>query len=374
MYKRILILFVTFLITTLSYAQKVIQMENANGVYKIACSVNGAKMKMIFDTGASSVSLSETMANFLYDNGYISKDDILGSGTSRIADGSIVNNVIINIRDIEISGLHIKNVQAIVVSSQNAPLLLGQTAIQQLGKITLNGDKLIINNYEGDYTDAEIEKMTNDAENYYKSERYTASIEYWEKLKDYIDLTTYGYFILTDCCFRTNQLKKCIKYGREWEKMYKNEKPSSYTSSILGVIGVSLRLAEGKIREGLSYLERAIQIDEIIGDNPCFNCYTVVLVYYELGDWDSCIKYSKKAMKGFFAEYDTSAKEIETKGIDNQQIGACLYYYALACKWNKDIGSANYLMKLSARCNYEEAIAYCLKNDIKLNYKQSLFD
>ncbi len=58
-------------------AQKVIQMENIDGVYRISCSVNGAKMKMIFDTGASRVTLSESMATFLYDNDYISKEDIL---------------------------------------------------------------------------------------------------------------------------------------------------------------------------------------------------------------------------------------------------------------------------------------------------------
>ena len=110
-------------------------MEKQNGVYKISCSVNGAKMKMIFDTGASMVSISQSMANFLYENDYISDSDILGKGTSRTADGSIVDNVVINLKDIEISGLHIKNVQATVISSQNAPLLLGQSAIQKLGRI-----------------------------------------------------------------------------------------------------------------------------------------------------------------------------------------------------------------------------------------------
>ena len=76
--KRVVFILSIALLSINSIAQKVIQMENINGVYRIACSVNGAKMKMIFDTGASTVSLSETMANFLYDNGYISKEDVLG--------------------------------------------------------------------------------------------------------------------------------------------------------------------------------------------------------------------------------------------------------------------------------------------------------
>ena len=141
-----------------SSAQKVIQMESTNGVYRIACSVNGAKMKMIFDTGASNVSLSETMANFLYDNDYISKEDILGTSKTLTADGSIHDNVVINIKDIEVSGLHLKNVQAVVISGQNAPLLLGQSAIQKLGSITIEGNRLIINDAVGNLSKAQIEK------------------------------------------------------------------------------------------------------------------------------------------------------------------------------------------------------------------------
>ena len=63
-----------FLICLLSslcgMAQKRIVMERESGVYKIPCKVNGAKMKMIFDTGASSVSISSSIAQYLYYNDY----------------------------------------------------------------------------------------------------------------------------------------------------------------------------------------------------------------------------------------------------------------------------------------------------------------
>ena len=35
-----------------TFSQKVIYMDRDGGVYKISCTVNGARMKMIFDTGA----------------------------------------------------------------------------------------------------------------------------------------------------------------------------------------------------------------------------------------------------------------------------------------------------------------------------------
>ena len=92
--KKFILLISFILLAICAKAQKVIQMEHENEVFKISCLVNGAKMKMIFDTGASVVSLSESMANFLYDNDYITKEDILGTSKSRTADGSIHNNVV----------------------------------------------------------------------------------------------------------------------------------------------------------------------------------------------------------------------------------------------------------------------------------------
>lgn len=68
-------------------------MEESNGVYKIPCIVNGARMKFIFDTGATSVSMSKQMANYLLENEYILKEDVISSGQSSIADGTIVDHV-----------------------------------------------------------------------------------------------------------------------------------------------------------------------------------------------------------------------------------------------------------------------------------------
>ena len=42
-------------------------------------------------------------------------------------------------------GIHINNGEAIVIDGQNAPLLMGQSAIRKLGKYSISGDKLIVN-------------------------------------------------------------------------------------------------------------------------------------------------------------------------------------------------------------------------------------
>lgn len=348
-------------------------MEKSNGVYRISCSVNGAKIKMIFDTGATSVSLSESMANFLYDNDYISKEDILGTSKSQMADGSIHDNVVINIKDIEIAGLHLKNVQAVVISSQNAPLLLGQSAIQKLGRITLNDDKLIINDYEGDYTDEELEKIVDDAEKYYNEENYYASADCWLKYLDYGELTTYGYFMFINSLGKTNQYDKVIKYGKEWEVRYRTERPSNYSSMIMDEIGLAYS-AKGDTKTAITYIEKVASIDLELGNNPCFAYGQLAMLYIDIKDYDSAITYSKKELKGLFELYNTSERQINSGEIDNKLIGQSLYYYAISLYRKNDKSSGDYIIGLSAKCKYESAIEFC--NEYNINYysHQKLFE
>ena len=138
------LLFVMMLFSIFSNAQTTIKMEKDGGIYKVKCKVNGAPMKMYFDTGATVVSISRATAIYLYDNDLITKADFIGKTKTATADGAIVDNMVIRLKDVELGGLHLKNVEAVVSSSLNAPLLLGQSVISKLGKITLNGDILVI--------------------------------------------------------------------------------------------------------------------------------------------------------------------------------------------------------------------------------------
>ena len=134
-----------------------IKMTKRGGVYELPCLVNGVKMNFIFDTGASNVCLSTTEALFLYKNDYLDDTDFIGESYSRIADGSIVENMEIILKSISICGVEVNNVKAIVVQSLDAPLLLGQTAIQKFGRIEFLGDSLFITiKKEPQTTDADL--------------------------------------------------------------------------------------------------------------------------------------------------------------------------------------------------------------------------
>ena len=142
--------------TIKSVSKIAIKMDSIAGVYQVPCYVNGVKMNFIFDTGASSVCISLTEALFLAKNGYLDKEDIIGQNRMMIADGSLVENMEVNLRSIDIAGILLTDVKATIVSSLNAPLLLGQTALKRLGKIEIDGDSLFITPKDGKISKTDI--------------------------------------------------------------------------------------------------------------------------------------------------------------------------------------------------------------------------
>lgn len=142
-YLLIFLIFTQFFL----YGQKSILMEEKNGVYFIPCKVNGIPMKFIFDTGATDVSISKTEALFMFKQGLLTKNDIIKKTQYQIANGDIEEGMQINIRQIEIEDVVLKNISATVINNDSAPLLLGQSALKQLGKISINGKTLIIENH-----------------------------------------------------------------------------------------------------------------------------------------------------------------------------------------------------------------------------------
>lgn len=115
------------------------------GVRYVKAKVNGVEMEMIFDTGASGVSLSLTEALFLYKQGRLCDDDIVGSTQVTIADGSIEEEMVFNLQEVELAdGLVAKNVKAVVVNNLAAPLLLGNSALRQFGSFTIDDARGVI--------------------------------------------------------------------------------------------------------------------------------------------------------------------------------------------------------------------------------------
>ena len=129
-----------------SEAQRVVEIpfSKANGVTKVDCTINNLPLNFVFDTGASDVTISQVEANFMFKNGYLSDKDVIGSQRYQTADGNISVGTTINLKQINFGGLELTNVRASVVKSQSAPLLLGQSILQRLGKIEIDNEKRVL--------------------------------------------------------------------------------------------------------------------------------------------------------------------------------------------------------------------------------------
>ncbi len=153
--KHIIAIFLVLISCLSVHAQVRIEMQETNGVYEVPCEVNGLRLKFIFDTGASNVSLSLDMAVFMLENDYLNENDIYDIVNIVQADGTTYEAYKVILKTLNIGGFILNNVDCIITPYQNAPLLLGQSAIQKLGKVVIKDNFLIIDKAESNYVGLE---------------------------------------------------------------------------------------------------------------------------------------------------------------------------------------------------------------------------
>lgn len=129
-----------------TYAQSgdeiVVPYRNENGVKYVSVKVNGVGFDMIFDTGCSGALISVAEANYLYQKGKLSQEDIIGIAQSKIADGSIVEDMVVNLKEVTINDqILCPDVKATVSSNINAPLLLGNEILDRLATIKIDNER-----------------------------------------------------------------------------------------------------------------------------------------------------------------------------------------------------------------------------------------
>ena len=115
-----------------------VNMRKESGVYLVPVTVNGLNLDFVFDTGASSISLSSAEAAVMHKQGKITNDDIVGQNQFQDATGGISVGTVVLLRTVQIGDITLENVEASVVDNIQAPLLLGQTALSKFGKVTID--------------------------------------------------------------------------------------------------------------------------------------------------------------------------------------------------------------------------------------------
>ncbi|MBR1769042.1 MAG: retroviral-like aspartic protease family protein [Bacteroidales bacterium] len=123
--------------------------KEENGIKFIKVSIGGYDFSLVFDSGSSSSSITVAEANFLYNKGIISDEDIIGSASVRVADGSIVETMQVNLKNLNIKGLNgetipCPDVLVNVVENQDAPLILGNSVLDRVASYSVDNNSGVI--------------------------------------------------------------------------------------------------------------------------------------------------------------------------------------------------------------------------------------
>lgn len=118
-----------------------IYFANRNGVKYVPVKVNGVGFDMILDTGCSGTLISIAEANYLYQKGLLTIEDVAGTEVMRIADGSLTENMVVNLRYVILSDkILLKDVRATIAENPGAPLLLGNEVLDRFQYVRINNE------------------------------------------------------------------------------------------------------------------------------------------------------------------------------------------------------------------------------------------
>ncbi len=329
------------LVCNYAIGQKTIRMEKDGGIYKISCKVNGAPMKMYFDTGASTVSISRATALYLLENDLIGPKDFRGKTQATTADGSISDKMVINLRDVEIAGLHLRDVQATVSYSLNAPLLLGQTAIQRLGKISLQGNFLTIhtnasNSIQNTFNREDLDRKLRhlrEIRNTNKDAPYEI-LEIIEKIEAKDQLNEFELFCKVQSLSNTLKYDDAVSAAQIWLDRY-----ASNTDSIDWKMRVFFTAGEANIwseygdkERGMEYLRRCENYwKRISGKSSAFYWLHIPLLYelycdYKKTGYWLAISSAKESIKTLLKLDNKSLNDINFNRCKDWEYSSCLVW------------------------------------------------
>lgn len=361
--QKILIIFLIGLLHIPCYAQTTIQMEKVGGVYKIPCTVNGLKLKMIFDSGASTVCLSENTALMMLENDYLSIEDIKGSGKSTVADGSIVDHTKINLKKIQIGDKVLTNVEAVVIHGQEAPLLFGQSAIRRLGKYTISGNTLILGSSNSSpqkkLTDQELDQLLEEANNAYFDDAYYIALEKYKILYDHDWINAIGIIRYADCYYYTGRTEDALALYQSIQ----NEIETNFPDSKIEVyfqIGRCLNVLKN-YDEMFPYMEKVKYSADSWSFYEKSAIFYIMDAYYQKGD-----EYrAKSVIDNYISKYlsfkNLSPTDCWTRNSRDQFL-AELYWFRSIATYDYAINE-KYII-ISAQWGWAEAIKECQERKI----------
>jgi uncharacterized protein/predicted aspartyl protease len=119
--------------TTLPPQRDEVQLTAAGNVFRVPVHVNGAiTLSFVLDSGASDVLIPADVVGTLIRAGTLSDEDLIGSATYGLADGSKVRGDQFRLREVRLGNHVVRNVVA-SMGPVNGDLLLGQSFLSRFG-------------------------------------------------------------------------------------------------------------------------------------------------------------------------------------------------------------------------------------------------
>lgn len=373
--KRVMFVLSFMLISLCVFSQTVIEMTKDGGVYKVPCTVNGYKVSMIFDTGASDVSLSSKVASYMFRNGLLRETDVIGEGSSTIASGESIDHIVVKIKRLEIGGIKIDDVEAVILDSQRAPLLLGLSAIQKIGKVGIDGNKLIINKSTANYSPEYIDKVYEGLESNFSSGSYSMIIHQMEDFKYKNLLTDKGYRYLARCYLSTHKDRECIDVCNEWiDDPYIYLSDDSYFYSyyyrMIAYDGLKDRdntiLYSEKLIDCIEHKRQYLSLssnllNELLGDAY----YMQGFAYYDKNAYTLANSCFEKSLSVLQDRYGLSKIDVlDGKGRVNDTIGSCFLMMATISQKRGDYNGYICSLVFGAMSGNDVTINHCRLNNI----------
>jgi clan AA aspartic protease (TIGR02281 family) len=363
---------ILFIFCLVGHSQIRIKMQKENGVYSIPCMVNGLRMKFIFDTGASTVTISLFEATFMLKNGYLHESDLRGSSFAQLANGQIVENTIINLKEVEIGGIKLQNIEAAIVNNLEAPLLLGQTLIEKLGKIQIENDELIILSTSNNSTSescTEALKLIYKAQGYYKNRLKSLCLETYQKAYDLcFNMFTPDNIMQMAICYQQSENAEIAieYYQKAISKYLAYENTIMFDSSKLSFAYQSLG---STFIDKLDYYNAQLNLEKALAfaikDNE------LALIYYDFGSLLAkqskhfeAIDFLKKSTVYYLKYLDKTLEEVSLGKVKDDLLAEIFYNLSVNYGKINNISQRNINISRSALCGNESAIEFCKNNKI----------
>jgi tetratricopeptide (TPR) repeat protein len=298
-------------------------------------------------------------------NGYLQESDLTGSSYSQIANGNIVENSTVNLRELEIGGLKLNNVKAVIIHELSAPLLLGQSAIEKLGKIQLENDELIIMistspSPENNCIDAK--KLANSANKYYFDNLNTLAAETYQKAFDLCAeaIDCFNLELMGSAYYYSEKYQLAIKY-LEKAAICTDDPESLY--SIFHSIGNSYKKI-GDYYNAILNLEKCF-LYTTDNNDISLTYFGIAWIKCEQTKYDDAIKYYEQSVAYRLKIISKTMDDVMRGEVTDQVLGEALWNTKVCYIKNNSYVDSDVFAAASALCGYQEAIGYCERYEIK---------